>query len=73
MSTCLSEILNIDYFDELVQIVQLSVEVTNVHQQLVLLLGIIYIKSKQLLLESIHYKERVTIFINKTCTLLMAF
>lgn len=48
MSTCLSEILNIDYFDELVQIVQLSVEVTNVHQQLVLLLGIIYIKSKQL-------------------------
>lgn len=73
MSTCLSEILNIDYFDELVQIVQLSVEVTNVHQQLVLLLGIIYIKSKQLLFESIHYKERVTIFINKTCTLLMAF
>lgn len=73
MSTCLSEILNIDYFDELVQIVQLSVEVTNVHQQLVLLLGIIYIKSKQLSLESIHYKERVTIFINKTCTLLMAF
>lgn len=73
MSTCLSEILNIDYFDELVQIVQLSVEVTNVHQQLVLLLGIIYIKSKQLLLESIHYKERVTIFINKTRILLMAF
>lgn len=73
MSTCLSEILNIDYFDELVQIVQLSVEVTNVHQQLVLLLGIIYIKSKQSLFESIHYKERVTIFINKTCTLLMAF
>lgn len=73
MSTCLSEILNIDYFDELVQIVQLSVEVTNVHQQLVLLLGIIYIKSKQLSLESIHYKERVTIFINKTCILLMAF
>lgn len=71
MSTCLSEILNIDDFDELVQIVQLSVEVTNVHQQLVLLLGIIYIKSKQLLF--IHYKERVTIFINKTCTLLMAF
>lgn len=65
--------MNIDDFDELVQIVQLSVEVTNVHQQLVLLLGIIYIKSKQLLLESIHYKERVTIFINKTCTLLMAF
>lgn len=73
MSTCLSEILNIDDFDELVQIVQLSVEVTNVHQQLVLLLGIIYIKSKQLLLESINYKERVTIFINKTCILLMAF
>lgn len=73
MSTCLSEILNIDDFDELVQIVQLSVEVTNVHQQLVLLLGIIYIKSKQLLFESIHYKERVTIFFNKTCTLLMAF
>lgn len=73
MSTCLSEILNIDYFDELVQIVQLSVEVTNVHQQLVLLLGIIYIKSKQLLLESIHYKERVTIFINKTYILLIAF
>lgn len=65
--------MNIDDFDELVQIVQLSVEVTNVHQQLVLLLGIIYIKSKQLLFESIHYKERVTIFINKTCTLLMAF
>lgn len=73
MSTCLSEILNIDDFDELVQIVQLSVEVTNVHQQLVLLLGIIYIESKQLLLESINYKERVTIFINKTCILLMAF
>lgn len=42
MSTCLSEILHIDDFDELVQIVQLSVKVPNVHQQLVLLFGIIY-------------------------------
>lgn len=58
MSTCLSEILNIDDFDELVQIVQLSVKVPNVHQQLVLLFGIIYqIKAMVIRVNSLHRKD----------------